>query len=144
MLEPLAAGAIVKLAFETGIKGVVGKLTEAAINKGKELWNAIKAKFAGNPMVENAIKNAEEQKSMEENVENLLTSSVDFAMKNDRQFAEQIQNIAQQINKEINSSSQDSNTINVNANDEANVLNNQAREIKGQNNDFSRGKTIKK
>ena len=142
MVEQLAASAIVKLVYESAIKAGAGELTKTAINKGKELLNAIKAKFAGNPMLEDSIKKVEEEASTE-NLDN-LASTLDFVMKQDSQFAEQIQNIAQQINNEINSTFQDSYNINSTASDEANVLNNQATEIRGQRNDLSRGKTVKK
>lgn len=105
MIENLTAASIAKLAFEGAIRAGAGKLTEGAIDKSKNLWETIKAKFKGNPMVEEAIKDAEEQLSMEI-VEKYLVSQLEFAMSKDLQFAEEIQKIAQEINSEINDSSQ--------------------------------------
>ncbi len=134
---------IVKLAFEGVIKAAGGKLTEAAIEKAKQLWQKFRAKFAGNQMVEDAMNDAEKAQSMEKDDEDLLVSSLKHAMKNDRQFAEEIQNLARQINQEINSNSQNSNTFNSKARDNVNFFNNQGTNIE-QTIDFSRGKTEKK
>jgi hypothetical protein len=40
----LTAAAIAKLAFDAAIQTGAGKLTEAAIEKGKQLWQKIRGK----------------------------------------------------------------------------------------------------
>lgn len=44
MIETLTAGAIAKLAFDAVIQTGAGKLTEAALEQGKQLWQKIRGK----------------------------------------------------------------------------------------------------
>ncbi len=106
MTEPLTAAAIALLAFEGAIKAGAGKLTEAGINQAKLLWEKIVAKFKGNSIAEEALADAAEQQSpeiLQEEVVPLLK----VAMRKDPEFAREIQNIAQQINQEIQEGSED-------------------------------------
>ena len=99
----LTAAEIAKLAFTSVIRTGGSKLTEAAINQAKLLWQKIREKFQGNPMAEEALKDAESQRSTEI-LEQEIVPLLQMAMRKDSQFAQEIQNIAQQINQEITSS----------------------------------------
>ena len=128
----LTATEIAKLAFGGLIQAGAGKLTEAAISKAKLLWQKIWEKFKGNPMAEEAFKDAESQRSSEI-LEQEVVPLLQVAMRKDPQFAQEIQNIAQQINQEIhaNAGSQKNITVgDVKATDSAIAIGN--LDIEGQ------------
>ena len=102
----LTAAAIAKLAFDAAIQTGAGKLTEAGIAKGKQLWQKIRGKLKGEPAVEAALIEVENNKS-QEILEQQVVPFLQVAMLKDPQFAQEIQNIAQQINQEIRAASQD-------------------------------------
>ncbi len=104
-VEALTAAAIAKLAFDGVIQAGAGNLTETAISKAKLLWPKIREKFKGNPIAEEALRDAESQRSLEI-LEQEIVPLLQVAMRKDTQFAQEIQNIAQQINQEITSSGQ--------------------------------------
>ncbi len=94
--ETFTAAKILELAFGAIIKTGVGKLTEGAIAKGKELWQKIKQRFQGEPAIEAALLEVETNQSKEV----LLQQVVPFLqveMLKDKQFAQEIQQLAQQI-----------------------------------------------
>jgi hypothetical protein len=95
----LTASVIASLAFQEFIKSGAGELakkfTGEAIAKMKDLRDLIWNKLRGNPDAETALENA--QNGSEEDVSDLGTY-LKAAMKNDPQFAAQIQAIAQEIN----------------------------------------------
>ena len=101
----LTAAEIAKLAFGGVIQASAGALSQVAIERAKKLWQKIREKFQGNPMAEEALKDAESQRSpdiLEQEVVPLLQ----VAMRKDPQFAQEIQNLAQEINQEIKAESQ--------------------------------------
>lgn len=107
-MEPvttLAAGTIIKLAFDEFVKSSAGeaakKLTGEALTKANELRKAIWAKFKGNPRAETALTEVEQNGSSEavEKVTKLLDAEMalepEFAA-NVRQMAQQIMNVQSQ------------------------------------------------
>jgi len=74
MLAELAAAEIAKIAFEA----VIGKLTEGAMDKGVELWQA-------------------EQTKSEAMIEQQVVPFLQVEMLKDPNFAQEIQTLAQQI-----------------------------------------------
>ena len=103
----LTATAIAKLAFDAVIQTGAGKLTEAAIEKGKQLWQKIRGKVKEEGVTEAVLVEVEKNKSSKI-LEEQVVPFLQVAMLKDPQFAQEIQNIAQQINQEINASGQKS------------------------------------
>jgi len=95
----LTASAIATLAFQEFIKSGAGELakkfTGEAIARMKDLRDLIWNKLRGNPDAESALTNVVEQHS-EEDIADVATY-LKAAMKNDPQFATQVQAIAQEI-----------------------------------------------
>ena len=111
MIE-LTAAEIASLAFSGAVQATGGALSQTAIAKCKQLWQKIKEKFQGNKRVEAAIADAEQQKSskiLEEEIIPMLRS----AMEEDKNFSQELQNIAQVINQEINSNTGNQTNISV-------------------------------
>gem|GEM_PF-822608 len=103
MVEPLSATAIATLAFIGGTAAgtVVEKLTEAALEKTSELRKKIWDKLRGNPSAEKALEAAEEGSDTElETVADYLK----IAMREDPDFAAEIQELAQAIEGETQQS----------------------------------------
>jgi hypothetical protein len=120
MIETLTAAAIAKLAFDAAIQAGAGKLTEAAIEKGKQLWQKIRGKVKEEGVKETTLVEVENQKSLDV-LEQQVVPFLQVAMLKDPQFDRDIQNIAQQINQEIEISSQDKISINATAHDQSTV-----------------------
>lgn len=101
MADPvtLTAGAIATLAFQEFIKSGAGELakkfTADAIAKMNDLRELIWNKLRGNPDAESALANV---KDGAEDELNDVATYLKAAMKNDLQFASQVQALAQQIN----------------------------------------------
>lgn len=106
MIETLTAAAIAKLAFDAAIQTGAGKLTEAAIEKGKQLWQKIRGKVKEEGASETALAEVEKERSPKI-LEQQVVPFLQVAMLKDPQFAQEIQNIAQQINQEIHEGSKD-------------------------------------
>lgn len=102
----LTAAAIAKLAFDAVIQTGAGKLTEAAIAKGKQLWQKIRGKVKEEGATEAVLAEVEKERSLEI-LEQKVVPLLQVAMRKDSQFAQEIQNIAQQINQEIQEGSRD-------------------------------------
>ena len=102
----LTAAAIAKLALDAVIQTGAGKLTEAAITKGKQLWQKIRGKVKEGGATETVLAKVEKERSSEI-LEQQVVPFLQVAMLKDSQFAQEIQNIAQQINQEIQEGSQD-------------------------------------
>jgi hypothetical protein len=98
-LTTLAAGAIVKLAFDEFVKSSAGeaakKLTGEALAKANELRKAIWAKFKGNDKAEKALIAVEQEGS--EAALDKLEVYLDDAMTDDVQFAEAVGQLTRQI-----------------------------------------------
>ena len=110
MIETLTAAAIAKLAFDGAIQAGAGKLTEAAIEKSKQLWQKIRGKVKKEGVKETTLVEVENQKSLDV-LEQQVVPFLQVAMLKDPQFAQDIQNIAQQINQEIHEGSKDNVTL---------------------------------
>ncbi|MGK7928444.1 MAG: hypothetical protein AB4290_24915 [Spirulina sp.] len=93
---PLTAAEIIKLVFETAIATGATKATEGAIAQAKTLWDMIKARFQGRSQLKKALEQAETEQSYEI-LEAEIVSPLEAEMKSDREFAEELQAIAQQI-----------------------------------------------
>ena len=100
-MEPttLTATVIATLAFkkflESSATELGKKFTTEAINKMEELRQKIWDKLRGNPDAEKALKNVEQ--GVKEKLTNIATY-LEVTMKNDTEFASQIQTIVQEIN----------------------------------------------
>ena len=107
-MEPitLTATAIAKLAFDAVIQTGAGKLTEAALEKGKQLWQKIRGKVKEEGVTEAVLVEVEKNKSSQI-LEEKVVPFLHVAMLKDSQFAQEIQNIAQQINQEVQEVSKD-------------------------------------
>ncbi|MGK7950945.1 MAG: hypothetical protein AB4368_19725 [Xenococcaceae cyanobacterium] len=106
MIESLTAGAIAKLVFDAVIKTGAGKLTEAGIEKCKQLWQKIRGKVKEEGVTEAVLVEVENTKS-QEILEQQVVPFLQVAMLKDKEFKQEIQHIAQQINREIQEGSQD-------------------------------------
>ena len=102
----LTAAAIAKLAFDAVIQTGAGKLTEAALEKGKQLWQKIRGKVKEEGVTEAVLVEVEKNKSSKI-LEEKVVPFLQVAMLKDPQFAQEIQNIAQQFNQEIQEGSKD-------------------------------------
>ena len=120
MIETLTAGAIAKLAFDGVIQAGAGKLTEAALEKGNQLWQKIRGKVKEEGVKETTLVEVENQKSLDI-LEQQVVPCLEEAMSKDSEFAQEIQNIAQQINQEIQEGSKDNISMNATARDQSTV-----------------------
>ena len=102
----LTAAEIAKLGFSSVIQTSAGALSQVAIEGAKKLWQKIREKFQGNSLAQQALNDAESQRSPEI-LEQEVVPLLQVAMRKDPQFAQEIQIIAQQINQEIGANSQD-------------------------------------
>ena len=94
-MEPLTAGAIATLAFTKAFEKTIEKFTEAALLKMDALRKKIWEKLRGNPNAEKALSAVESGNKTElEKVAGYLQ----YAMLEDKQFATEVQAIAQEIN----------------------------------------------
>lgn len=120
MMETLTAAAISKLVFDTAIKTIAGKLTEAGLAKAQQLWQKIRGKVKEEGVTETTLVEVETQQSLPI-FEQQVVPFLHRAMLKDTQFAHQIQHIAQQINQEIIEGSQDTIFLNATAHDNSTV-----------------------
>ncbi len=118
MIETLTAGAIAKLAFDAIIQTGAGKLTEAAIEKSKQLWQKIRGKVKEEGVKETTLVEVENKKSLDI-LEQQVVPFLQVAMLKDQQFKQEIQNIAQQINQEIQEGSEDNIQVTATSHDQS-------------------------
>lgn len=98
-MEPLTAGAIATLAFTKAFEKTVEKLTEATLDKIKQLRDQIWNKIHGNQETAKAFVLAEKGSKPDlEKVANYLQS----VMTSEPNFAQEIQKLAYEIQQEIN------------------------------------------
>ncbi|MGK7893790.1 MAG: hypothetical protein AB4372_09235 [Xenococcus sp. (in: cyanobacteria)] len=97
---------IAELVFNTVIQTAVRKPTEAILEKGKELWQKIRGKVKEEGVTEDVLLELEKQKS-QEILEQQIVPFLQVAMLKDSQFAQDIQDIAEQIKQETKATSQD-------------------------------------
>ncbi|MEL7039446.1 MAG: hypothetical protein AAFO04_28095 [Cyanobacteria bacterium J06592_8] len=98
-MEPLTATAILTLAFSKSIEKASEKLTEGALQKLDKLRQLIWQKVRGQGKVEKALQQVEQ--GSESDVQPVVTF-LETVMERDSEFTQQVQNLAQQINQEIN------------------------------------------
>ncbi len=118
MIETLTAGAIAKLAFDGVIQAGAGKLTEAALEKGNQLWQKIRGKVKEEGVKETTLVEVENKKSLDI-LEQQVVPFLQVAMLKDQQFKQEIQNIAQQINQEIQEGSKDNIQVTATSHDQS-------------------------
>lgn len=128
MMEPissLAAGAIVKLAFDEFVKSSAGEVAKrsvgGAIDLVKNLRTKIKAKFQGDARAEKAIQAIEQEHSQPALIK--LETYLDDVMHEDAAFASEIQQIAEQIINIQNQSTTTLNQQNFNYGRDQNIIN---------------------
>lgn len=114
----LTAAAIAKLAFDAFIQTGVGKLTEAALKQAKLLWQKIRGKVKEEGLDEDTLVELENTQS-QEILEKQVVPFLQVAMLKDKQFDQEIQSIAQQINQEIQSGSEDNIKITATSHDQS-------------------------
>ncbi|MGB5634406.1 MAG: hypothetical protein WBM86_16715 [Waterburya sp.] len=118
MIETLTAEVIAKLAFDGVIQAGAGKLTEAALEKGKQLWQKIRGKVKEEGVTEAVLVEVEKNKSSKI-LEEKIVPFLQVAMLKDPQFAQEIQNIAQQFNQEIQEGSKDNIQVTATSHDQS-------------------------
>ncbi|MBD2254772.1 hypothetical protein [Nostoc parmelioides] len=94
-MEPLTAGLIATLAFTKAFEKTIEKFTEVALVKMDELRKKIWEKLRGNPNVEQALTAVEGGNKAE--LEK-VAAYLQYAMFEDKQFAAEVQALAQEIN----------------------------------------------
>lgn len=114
----LTAAALAKLAFDAVIQTGVGKLTEAALEQGKLLWHKIRGKVKEEGVKEDTLIELEKTKS-QEILEKQVVPFLQVAILKDKQFDQEIQSIAQQINQEIQGGSEDNIKVTANSYDQS-------------------------
>jgi hypothetical protein len=120
MMEWTAAK-ILELVFGKVIETGAGKLTEGALDKGKQLLGKIREKLKGEPTAEAALAKVESDKAQADLAE--VVPFLQVEMIKDKPFAQEIQTLAQEFHQEINiSNSADAITMNVDARDNSVVV----------------------
>lgn len=132
-LETFAAGKIAEIAFEALIQTSVGKLTEVGITKSRELWGKIRSRLAGEPALTNALAEVENNQNREV-LEAEVVPFLQVEMLKDKDFAQEIKVLAQQVNQEFRAGSQDNITMTGTANDSSTLK--QVGKIEGNNVSF--------
>ena len=98
-MELLTASAIATLAFTKVFEKTIEKFTEAALAKMDKLRQRIWDKLRGNPKAEVAL--AKVEKGSKPDLET-VASLLQVEMNHDRQFAQDLEKLAQEIQQEIN------------------------------------------
>ena len=114
MTEPITTAIIVGLAAQKFAEGAAGKSAEKLV---KRLWDAIVSRFKGDKRAETALKTVETTKGSQDSLET-LTTYVKEEMKGDQTFANDVQQLAQQI-VNIQSQSQTATTTSFVSNDQS-------------------------
>jgi MinD-like ATPase involved in chromosome partitioning or flagellar assembly len=101
-MEPatLTAAAIATLAFSKVIEKTAETLTTTVLNKLNQLREKIWQRFKGNQKLEQTLAKAQQEGSKAD--VDLITAYLQVAMDTDPKFAQDIQQLAQEINQEIN------------------------------------------
>ena len=101
-MEPatLTAAAIATLAFSKAIEKTAETLTVSVLNKLNSLREKISQRFKGNQKLEQTLAKAQKEGSKAE--VDLISAYLQVAMDTDPKFAQDIQQLAQEINQEIN------------------------------------------
>jgi len=108
----IAAPAILKLVFDTAIATGATQATEAAIAKAQQLWSAIRQRFQAEPTVNQAIVQAEQERSFSI-LEQQVLPFLQVEMLKDSNFATVLQTLATELQQSLKISEE---TIAMNAN----------------------------
>jgi hypothetical protein len=108
MTEPITTAIIVGLAAQKFAEGAAGKSAEKLVER---LWDAIVTRFKGDKRAETALKTVETTKGSQDSLET-LTTYVKEEMKADQMFADDVQQLAQQIVNIQNQSQSQQNNAN--------------------------------
>lgn len=108
----IAAPAILKLVFDTAIATGATQATEAAIAKAQQLWSAIRQRFQAEPTVNQAIVQAEQERSFSV-LEQQVLPFLQVEMLKDSNFATVLQTLATELQQSLKISEE---TIAMNAN----------------------------
>lgn len=93
MVEPITTALIVGLAAGKFVEGAGGKVAEKLV---EQLWGAIASRFKGDRRAEQALTQVEQERGSTDSLET-LTTYVKQEMKADRAFADEVQQLAEQI-----------------------------------------------
>lgn len=101
-MEPatLTAAGIATLAFSKAIEKTAETLTASVLNKLNNLREKIVQRFKGNQKLEQTLAKAQKEGSKAD--VDLISAYLQVAMDTDPKFAQDIQQLAQEINQEIN------------------------------------------
>ncbi|MBD2186055.1 hypothetical protein [Aerosakkonema funiforme] len=115
MAFELAAVKIAEIAFGKLVETAVGKGIEASLEKLKPLQDKIRHRLKGDAHADVALMEVEKNPSGP-NLDRVATF-LDAAMRTDKPFADEIQTMAQQINREINLNKVEDNSTKTQIND---------------------------
>jgi hypothetical protein len=105
-MEPatLTAAEIATLAFSKAIEKTAETLTASVLNKlnnlREKIWEKIWQRFKGDPKLEQTLAKAQKEGSKAD--VDIITAHLQVAMDTDAKFAQDIEQLAQEINQEIN------------------------------------------
>lgn len=105
VLEVFTAAKILEIAFTAVIETSAGNLTGGAIAKAKQLWQKIGDRLKGEPTAEAALVKVESEQSKDDL--ELVVPFLQVEMIKDKQFAQELQTLAQQFNQLNISNTQD-------------------------------------
>ena len=98
-MEPITASAIATLAFTKAFEKSIEKFTEATWNKIDALRKKIWQKFGNNKAAQNALVAADKGSGQDLD---LVAQYLEQEMEWDKNFAQEVQNLAREIQQEIN------------------------------------------
>ncbi len=107
VFEVFTAAKILEIALTAVIETGAGKFTEGAITKAKELWQKIRDRLKSEPTAKAALVKIESEQSKDD-LEQVLPF-LQVEMIKDKQFAEELQTLAQQF-KQLNISNTQDNS----------------------------------
>ena len=112
--------AILKLVFDTVIATGATTATEAAIEKGRELWSTLRQRFQTEPSVTEALVKVEQERSFPV-LEQQVLPFLQVEMMKDAAFATTLQALAEQLQQSLEKSSQGTIAMNAHAHDQSTV-----------------------
>lgn len=113
MVEPISltvlATSIVGFVFTTTSATVIGKATEATLEKIKTLANIVKERLKSNPQVTTELeKESDEEKDLE-----TIRFYLENELRQNKEFAEEVKHLYDEINQALENEGQGSNIMNV-------------------------------
>ena len=112
--------AILKLVFDTVIATGATTATEAAIEKGRELWSTLRQRFQTEPSVTEALVKVEQERSFPV-LEQQVLPFLQVEMMKDAAFATTLQALAEQLQQSLEKSSQETIAMNAHAHDQSTI-----------------------